>query len=139
MKKLIIIAAVVASCSASATDLSVGAARLGSANGFALKIGTDNFINSLTYVSKKITGAKVDNSVLSIAYRIPVVDALEVYPLVGGGFYTTVYDKGGSESDYQLTYGGGVRYTFKSNVLIDYSIQIDDYDSLHAFSIGYAF
>ncbi len=139
MKKLIVIAAVMASCSVSATDLSVGYSELGSAEGFALKIGTDNFITAFTYTKEKTVDAKIDNTGLSIAYRIPVVAGFEVYPLIGGAFYTTVFDKGGSESDSQFIYGGGLRYTFDSTVLIDYSIQVDEYDSLQSVSIGYAF
>ena len=138
--KSVALMAAIISTNSMATDLSVGAATSGDLQGFTLKLGGDSFIGSFTYTSEDMPkNGTLDNTTLTLGYKIPVAGGLQVYPLAGAGFYTFHDNTGKSESDSGFVYGAGVRYTFDSGVLVDYTIQADDHNNVHAVSVGYEF
>ncbi len=143
MKKSIILLALFAATS-QAADLSVGYAVSGDRDGFSIQLGSDSLLGGFAFTTKDGTTDKgahytLDRTDITIGYKFTLVDTLEVYPLIGGGFFTYHDNKGESYSETSFVYGGGVRYTFDSNIITDYSININDTDNTHMLSIGYQF
>tara|TARA_Y100001956_G_scaffold82213_2_gene102176 strand:+ start:4761 stop:5192 length:432 start_codon:yes stop_codon:yes gene_type:complete len=143
MKKSIILLALFAA-SSQAADLSVGYAVSGDRDGFSIQLGSDNLLGGFAFTTQDGTTDKgahytLDRTDIAIGYKVTLVDTLEVYPLIGGGFFTYHDNKGKSYSETSFVYGGGVRYTFDSSIIADYSININDTDSTHMLSVGYKF
>lgn len=136
-----LIAAIIAP-TALATDLSIGMATTGDLDGFTLKMGGEKLIGSFNYVVDETTkdGTKetLDLTTLTVGYKVTLIDNLEAYPLIGGGFYTYHDTKGESYSESTFVYGAGVRYTI-DQFIVDYSFSNDKDNGTHSVSLGWEF